>query len=63
MKNLKKIGIVIAVLIVVIVVAVVFRDQWINIVNAFLVWVQERMGIESSKAWQFGDTVSSQGLY
>lgn len=41
MNNLKKIGIVIAVLAVVIVIAVVTRDNWLGWVNQLLGWLQD----------------------
>ena len=45
MKNFKKVAIVLAVIILVILILVFFRDQWLPIVDSFLTWIQERMGI------------------
>lgn len=51
MQNLKKIGIVFAVLVVVIVIAVAFREYWLNALDAFLIWVQGLVGISANSAF------------
>lgn len=51
MQNLKKIGIVFAVLVVVIVIAVAFREYWLNALDAFLIWIQGLVGISSNSAF------------
>ena len=51
MQNLKKIGIVFAVLVVVIVIAVAFRTYWLDALDAFLIWIQGLIGISAEKAF------------
>lgn len=51
MQNLKKIGIVFAVLVVVIVIAVAFRTYWLPVLDSFLVWIQGLIGISANKAF------------
>jgi hypothetical protein len=51
MQNLKKIGIVFAVLVVVIVIAVAFREYWLDALDAFLIWIQGLIGISAEKAF------------
>lgn len=57
MKNLKTIGIVFAVLLVVIVIAIVFKNNWISLVNAFLGWIQNLLGVDSKNQFQFADNI------
>lgn len=51
MQNLKKIGIVFAVLVVVIVIAVAFRTFWLDALDAFLIWIQGLVGINANSAF------------
>lgn len=51
MQNLKKIGIVFAVLVVVIVIAVAFRTFWLDALDTFLIWIQGLVGISSNSAF------------
>ncbi len=44
MQNLKKIGIVVAVLVVVIALAVFFRSYWLPLLNNFLMFLQVQVG-------------------
>lgn len=55
MNNLKKIGIVFAVLVVVIVIAVAFREYWLPVLDSFLVWIQGLVGISGNKAFTMGN--------
>lgn len=55
MQNLKKIGIVFAILVVVIVIAVAFREYWLSALDGFLVWVQGLVGISSDNAFTLTD--------
>lgn len=61
MSNVKKAGIVFAVLAVVIVIAIVFSEQWLPILDSFLVWIQKSiMGadIPDDKIWHIIDAAS-----
>ena len=58
MKNLKTIGIVFAVLLVVIIFAVVFKDNWVALLDAFLSWIQGLLGIDPGKQFSIGGTIS-----
>lgn len=58
MKNLKTIGIVFAVLLVVIIIAVVFKDNWVTLLDAFLSWIQDLLQIDSNKQFHFESHVS-----
>ncbi len=58
MKNLKTIGIVFAVLLVVIIIAVVFKDNWVHLLDAFLSWIQGLLGIDAAKQFHFESNVS-----
>lgn len=58
MKNLKTIGIVFAVLLVVIIIAVVFKDNWVALLDAFLSWIQGLLGIDPGKQFHFATPIS-----
>lgn len=62
MSNVKKAGIVFAILAVVIVIAVVFAGQWLPILDGFLTWIQGLVGISSDKAWHIASFASSATL-
>ena len=57
MNNLKKIGIVIAVLAVVIIIAVVTREQWLHWVNQLINWVTTQIFGDDTH----GITLTSEG--
>lgn len=60
MSNVKKAGIVFAVLAVVIVIAIVFSEQWLPILDSFLKWIQTTIGIKDP--WSImGATSTSSG--
>lgn len=59
MNNVKKAGIVFAVLAVVIVIAVVFSSQWLPILDGFLTWIQGLLGISDSNAFHITSHASS----
>ena len=62
MNNVKKAGIVFAVLAVVIVIAVAFAGQWLTILDGFLTWIQGLVGIGTEKAWHISSFASSATL-
>lgn len=63
MSNVKKAGIVFAVLAVVIVIAIVFSEQWLPILDSFLVWIQKSIMGEDANVWHIieGATSSASG--
>lgn len=59
MSNAKKAGIVFAVLVVVITIAIVFRAQWLPILDGFLTWIQKTVGFADSQIWHISNYASS----
>lgn len=63
MNNVKKIGIVLIILVVVVFIAIFFKDNIIAIVDNFLVWIQGLFGINASKAWHIAGNSQAIGNY
>lgn len=61
MNNLKRIGIVFAVLVVVIIIAVAFSQYWLPALDSFLVWIQGLVGISADKAWHIQQNGTGNG--
>lgn len=63
MNNVKKIGIVLIILVIIVFIGIFFRDNIIAIIDNLLVWVQGLFGINASKAWTIAGKNTDVGNY